>query len=108
MSIQSTLSLAKRTLRLDDEVRFIRSWIEEPLATGAVMPSGKPLARAMAKCVDPDMEGPVIELGPGTGAVTAALVEQGIAPSRLVTTARYLRAGPVKRSPCFFGIRSTR
>src|SRR5258708_26524959 len=83
MSIQSTLSLAKRTLRLDDEVRFIRSWIEEPLATGAVMPSGKPLARAMAKCVDPDMKGPVVELGPGTGAVTAALGEQGIEPSGL-------------------------
>jgi phosphatidylethanolamine/phosphatidyl-N-methylethanolamine N-methyltransferase len=84
MSIQSTLSIAKRTLRLDDEVRFIRSWIEEPLAIGAVMPSGKPLARAMAKCVDREIEGSVIELGPGTGAVTTALVEQGIEPSRLV------------------------
>ncbi len=84
MSIQSTLSIAKRTLRLDDEVHFIRSWMEKPLATGAVMPSGKPLARAMAKCVDPKMEGAVIELGPGTGAVTAALVEQGVDPSRLV------------------------
>src|SRR5215510_13438512 len=84
MSFQSTLSIAKRTLRLDDEVHFIRCWMEKPLAIGAVMPSGKPLARAMAKCVDPKMEGPVIELGPGTGAVTAALVEQGIEPSRLV------------------------
>jgi phosphatidylethanolamine/phosphatidyl-N-methylethanolamine N-methyltransferase len=84
MSIQSTLGIAKRTLRLDDEVRFIRSWMEQPLAIGAVMPSGKPLARAMAKCVDPETEGSVIELGPGTGAVTAALVEQGIEPSRLV------------------------
>jgi phosphatidylethanolamine/phosphatidyl-N-methylethanolamine N-methyltransferase len=85
MSLQSTLSIAKRTLRLDDdELRFIRSWIEKPLATGAVMPSGKRLARAMAKCVDADIDGPVIELGPGTGAVTAALVEQGVDPSRLV------------------------
>jgi phosphatidylethanolamine/phosphatidyl-N-methylethanolamine N-methyltransferase len=84
MSIQSTFSIAKRTLRLDDEVRFIRSWMEEPLAIGAVMPSGKPLARAMAKCVNPKTEGSVIELGPGTGAVTAALVEQGIEPCRLV------------------------
>jgi phosphatidylethanolamine/phosphatidyl-N-methylethanolamine N-methyltransferase len=81
MSLQSALSIAKR---LDDKVRFIRSWMEKPLATGAVMPSGKPLARAMAKCVDPGKEGPVIELRPGTGAVTAALVEQGIEPSRLV------------------------
>jgi phosphatidylethanolamine/phosphatidyl-N-methylethanolamine N-methyltransferase len=84
MSFQSTLSIAKRTLRLDDEMHFIRSWMEKPLATGAVMPSGKPLARAMAKCVDTTTEGPVIELGPGTGAVTAALVEQGIDPSRLM------------------------
>jgi phosphatidylethanolamine/phosphatidyl-N-methylethanolamine N-methyltransferase len=84
MSFQSTLSIAKKTLRIDDEVRFIRSWMEKPLATGAVMPSGKPLARAMAKCVNPDVAGPVIELGPGTGAVTAALVEQGVDPSRLV------------------------
>src|SRR5215468_2027098 len=84
MSFQSTLSIAKKTLRLDDEVHFIRSWMEEPLAIGAVMPSGKPLARAMAKCVDSTRDGQVIELGPGTGAVTAALVEQGVEPSRLV------------------------
>jgi phosphatidylethanolamine/phosphatidyl-N-methylethanolamine N-methyltransferase len=84
MSFQSTLSIAKKSLRLDDEVRFIRSWMEKPLATGAVMPSGKPLARTMAQFVDPSIAGPIIELGPGTGAVTAALVEQGIEPSRLV------------------------
>jgi phosphatidylethanolamine/phosphatidyl-N-methylethanolamine N-methyltransferase len=81
MPLQSALSIARR---LDDEVQFIRSWMEKPLATGAVTPSGKPLARAMAKCVDPATEGPVIELGPGTGAVTAALVEQGLDPVRLV------------------------
>jgi phosphatidylethanolamine/phosphatidyl-N-methylethanolamine N-methyltransferase len=81
---QSALNIARKSLRINDEVRFIRSWIETPLATGAVMPSGKPLARAMAQHVDPQVSGPVIELGPGTGAVTAALVEQGIDPSRLV------------------------
>jgi phosphatidylethanolamine/phosphatidyl-N-methylethanolamine N-methyltransferase len=83
---QSTLSGAKtkKSLRLDDEVHFLRSWMEKPLATGAVTPSGKPLARAMASFVDPDLDGKVIELGPGTGAVTAALVEQGIDPERLV------------------------
>jgi phosphatidylethanolamine/phosphatidyl-N-methylethanolamine N-methyltransferase len=81
---QSTLSGAKKSLRLDDEVHFLRSWMEKPLATGAVTPSGKPLARARASFVDPDLDGKVIELGPGTGAVTAALVEQGIDPERLV------------------------
>jgi phosphatidylethanolamine/phosphatidyl-N-methylethanolamine N-methyltransferase len=98
MSFHSTLSNAAKCLRLDDEVHFIRSWMEKPLVTGAVIPSGKPLARAMAKFVDPNVPGQVIELGPGTGAVTAALVEQGIEPSRLVlvefnpTFCRLLRA----------------
>lgn len=84
MAFHSPLNPAKKSLRLDDEVHFIRSWMEKPLATGAVMPSGKPLARTMAHFVDPDVAGPVVELGPGTGAVTAALVEQGIDPCRLV------------------------
>jgi len=74
----------KRGIRLDDEVRFLRSWIERPLSIGAVTPSSKVLARTMARYVDPDSDGPVVELGPGTGPVTEALVKAGVAPSRLV------------------------
>ena len=55
-------------------MQFIRSWIEKPISTGAVMPSSKALARTMARYVDPQSTGPVIELGPGTGPVTEALV----------------------------------
>ena len=65
-------------------MQFIRSWIEKPLSTGAVMPSSRVLARAMARYVDPQAAGPVIELGPGTGPVTQALVKQGIDPARLI------------------------
>ena len=74
----------KNRVRLDDEVRFIRTWIEKPLSIGAVTPSSRVLARAMAAYVDPAVEGPVIELGPGTGPVTEALVAQGIDPARLI------------------------
>src|ERR1700685_2824472 len=74
----------KRGIRLDDEVRFLRSWIERPLSIGAVTPSGKILARTMASYVDPDCSGPVVELGTGPGPVTEALVRAGVAPSRLV------------------------
>ena len=42
---------------------------------GAVMPSSKLLARTMAEYVDVESEGPVVELWPGTGAITNALVE---------------------------------
>jgi len=83
MRTQSTVSVEKKLLRLD-EVQFIRSWIDRPLTTGAVMPSGKVLARTMASYVDASVEGPIIELGPGTGAVTDALVEHGVDPARLV------------------------
>lgn len=69
---------------LDDEARFLKSWIERPLQTGSVIPSGRFLARAMASPVDPRGTGPVIELGPGTGPVTDALIAHGIAPERLV------------------------
>ena len=80
----SVVRVEKKQLRLDDEMQFIRSWIEKPISTGAVMPSGKVLARTMARYVDPDSVGPVIELGPGTGPVTEALVRHGVDPERLV------------------------
>jgi phosphatidylethanolamine/phosphatidyl-N-methylethanolamine N-methyltransferase len=51
---------------------------------GAVMPSGRVLARTMAQYVDVDSAGPVVELGPGTGAITNALIERGIDQKRLV------------------------
>ena len=66
-----------------DEFRFIRSLIEKPLTVGAVAPSGKALARVMANYVDPAAPGPIVELGPGTGPVTEALIERGIDPARL-------------------------
>jgi phosphatidylethanolamine/phosphatidyl-N-methylethanolamine N-methyltransferase len=84
MPSHSFARVEKKSQRLDDEVQFIRSWIEKPISTGAVMPSSRVLARAMARYVDPEAKGPVIELGPGTGPVTEALVKQGIDPARLI------------------------
>jgi phosphatidylethanolamine/phosphatidyl-N-methylethanolamine N-methyltransferase len=84
MTSHSYARVEKKSLRLDDEVQFIRSWIEKPLSTGAVMPSSRVLARTMARYVDPQTDGPVIELGPGTGPVTEALVKQGVDPARLI------------------------
>jgi phosphatidylethanolamine/phosphatidyl-N-methylethanolamine N-methyltransferase len=69
--------------RLADEARFFRSWLDNPAVAGAVSPSGRFLARMMARYVDPRKAGPVVELGPGTGAITEALLKRGIAPGRL-------------------------
>ena len=67
-----------------DLSRFFRTWLKQPMLTGAVSPSGKALARAMANEVSADGEWPVLELGPGTGPVTAALIARGIAAERIV------------------------
>lgn len=69
--------------RLADEARFFRSWLENPAIAGAVSPSGRALARVMARYVDPRKAGPVVELGPGTGSITEALLERGVEPKRL-------------------------
>jgi phosphatidylethanolamine/phosphatidyl-N-methylethanolamine N-methyltransferase len=84
MPLQSSVRALKKPPRLDDEVRFLRSWIEKPLHMGAVMPSGRVLARTMAQYVDIRSTGPVVELGPGTGAITSALIQHGVDQKRLV------------------------
>jgi phosphatidylethanolamine/phosphatidyl-N-methylethanolamine N-methyltransferase len=63
-----------------DVVRFIRTWS----TTGAIAPSGRALARRMVAHIDPAGAGPILELGPGTGVVTRAMIERGIAPERIV------------------------
>jgi phosphatidylethanolamine/phosphatidyl-N-methylethanolamine N-methyltransferase len=75
----------KPKLRLDDEVRFLSSWLQSPLKTGAVSPSSPALAKAMAQAIDLEIPGPIVELGPGTGPVTEAILARGVAPERLVT-----------------------
>lgn len=66
-----------------DNLRFLRALIARPKNIGAVAPSSRVLARAIARQIDPERPGPVLELGPGTGVITAALLERGIAPGRL-------------------------
>jgi phosphatidylethanolamine/phosphatidyl-N-methylethanolamine N-methyltransferase len=84
MPVKSALRRKPPLRALNDQVRFLKSWLGNPLKTGAVAPSSKHLARAMAAMVDPALPGPVIELGPGTGVVTEALIARGIAPERII------------------------
>jgi len=69
---------------LGDKTAFLRTLLENPRLTGAVAPSGPYLARAMARAAAGAREGLVVELGPGTGPVTKALIEQGFSRERLV------------------------
>jgi phosphatidylethanolamine/phosphatidyl-N-methylethanolamine N-methyltransferase len=78
------ISAEVKQVKEDDDTRFLKTWLDKPLMTGAVSPSSKALARRMASTVDPELTGPVIELGPGTGPVTEALIARGVAEERLI------------------------
>jgi phosphatidylethanolamine/phosphatidyl-N-methylethanolamine N-methyltransferase len=70
---------------------FLKRWLRRPLAMGAVVPSGRLLAEAMAettKAVLAGRPGHVVELGAGTGEVTKALLAAGLAPERLALVER--------------------
>ena len=75
--------MTARTDTLNDNLRFLRALIARPKNIGAVVPSSRALGRAIARQLDPARPGPVLELGPGTGVVTAAILDRGIAPGRL-------------------------
>ncbi|HWY31677.1 MAG TPA: rRNA adenine N-6-methyltransferase family protein, partial [Candidatus Acidoferrum sp.] len=73
---------------LSDSTVFLREWIVNPQRTGAVAPSSPQLASAMARWLPRDPESYVLELGPGTGAVTDALLKRGLRQDRLVAIER--------------------
>ncbi len=60
---------------------FFRSWVRDPLRVGAVAPSSRGLAKLMVAGVAADTT--VVELGPGTGTFTSAILNSGVQPQNL-------------------------
>jgi phosphatidylethanolamine/phosphatidyl-N-methylethanolamine N-methyltransferase len=78
-------TLAKKFVTsLTDTALFVQEWLANPQGMGAVAPSSKNLAEAMARWLPSDPESYVLELGPGTGVVTEALLRRGLRQERLV------------------------
>lgn len=71
-----------------EPILFLKRWLKDPLKIGAIAPSGRDLAAAMARLVPAGSVEPVIELGGGTGVITQALLDAGIAAGRLVVVER--------------------
>jgi len=69
---------------LSDSTVFLREWLANPQRTGSVAPSSPQLAAAMARWLPADPESFVLELGPGTGPVTDALLKRGLREEKLV------------------------
>jgi phospholipid N-methyltransferase len=64
-------------------VIFARSWVSNPLQVGAISPSSRRLARLITSEITP-ASAPVLELGPGTGVFTRALLGRGLREDQLI------------------------
>jgi phosphatidylethanolamine/phosphatidyl-N-methylethanolamine N-methyltransferase len=69
--------------KFDDELKFFKGWIDKPKSVGSIVPTSSITARKMASIVDPKSGLPVLEVGPGTGVITRAILAQGVRPENL-------------------------
>jgi phosphatidylethanolamine/phosphatidyl-N-methylethanolamine N-methyltransferase len=61
----------------NDFLSFFLAWMSAPRRVGAIAPSGAALADLITREIDAST-GPVLELGPGTGAFTYKLLKRGL------------------------------
>jgi len=73
-----TATIRSAGTRLRDTRVFFRAWIRDPLRVGAVAPSGRGLAGLITSEITL-ASAPILELGPGTGVFTRALLARGSA-----------------------------
>ena len=73
------------TSRFDEEIRFIKGMMAQPRTVGAIMPTSARTAQRMASVINPQSGLRVLELGPGTGVITKAILDRGVAPKDLVS-----------------------
>ena len=71
------------TGRGEDWSRFLAAWMRNPGKMGAIAPSSPSYAAMMVSHASVAVEGAILELGPGLGVVTRALLDAGVAPGRI-------------------------
>jgi len=71
-----------------DGITFLARWLRRPLAIGAALPSSPMVGRAVARRVQLERPGMVLELGGGTGSLTRAMLAAGCPADRLVVVER--------------------
>src|SRR5688572_20701173 len=71
--------------KFDEEIRFFKGWRSNMKAVGSIVPTSGITARRMASVVNPHSGLPVLELGPGTGVITKAILQKGVQAQSLVS-----------------------
>lgn len=82
-------------------ILFLRELLFHPTAVGAAWPSSTKLARSVAKQVPLQTSNSIVELGGGTGVITAGLLAHGVSVDKLaiIERSRALTAHLRKRFP---------
>lgn len=81
----TTRPVSEKSSGLRDGFHFLKAWIRQPKSVGSVWPTGAPMARKMASIINIGSGLPVLEIGPGTGTITKAILETGLMPDKLST-----------------------
>ncbi|MCQ0988330.1 class I SAM-dependent methyltransferase [Jiella marina] len=68
-----------------DWLPFLATWARHPIKMGAVAPSSRAYCSMMVRHATTELDGPILELGPGLGVVTRTLIEHGVAPERITS-----------------------
>lgn len=86
--VSDAVGKIRQRLRASSLALFMREILIDPRSMGAAFPSSRKLAYNMARQVPLNDDGVIVELGAGTGVITKALLERGIAPERLIVVER--------------------
>ena len=73
---------ANKVDTVKERLSFLVQYFRNPKEVGAILPSGPAISSLMAREIDV-RHAPVLELGPGTGSFTRAILARGIKPSDL-------------------------
>jgi phosphatidylethanolamine/phosphatidyl-N-methylethanolamine N-methyltransferase len=73
----------RRNVRMPDVLPFLHAWITNPRRVAAIAPSSRMLGEVITAEINAE-SAPVIELGPGTGVFTEALLQRGV-PEQMLT-----------------------
>jgi len=69
---------------MEDRARFLAAFVKDPFQTASITPSSRHLAQAMIADMDLGNADVVVELGPGTGVFTRAILEALRPGARLI------------------------
>ncbi len=73
----------KLAKNFSEKLEFAKGVVSKPKTVGAIAPTSVRMAEKMASAIDLESGLPVIEFGPGTGVITRAILDLGLAPEKL-------------------------